>query len=271
MSHTPTARNMRRRPSSLTCMTARIRRESDGSAEAIHCQSGGLHRAHERSKNGHARNCSGRGRRRGRSGVAAKLPLEARFQVLVAPSAEQCLGQLALRPVDIVVTDVNLRDTMSGIDLCQRLKAAQPDTLTVIATAAGDLDSATAAIRAGAYDYVLKPTSGDELALIVSRGVEHLLVKRELASLRNSRPPGHGIGGTSRAIAATIELVNRAGPSDTTVLITGESGTGKELVARALHAQSQRCMETVYRHQLRRDASSTAGERAVRPCRRGFY
>src|SRR5262249_6373275 len=99
------------------------------------------------------------------------------------------------------------------------------------------------AIRAGAYDYVLKPVNVDAVELALSRALEHLALRREVLRLRSAAARDttfEGIAGDSAAIRDTIALIERIAPSDATVLVTGESGTGKELVSRALHHLSPR-------------------------------
>jgi len=163
------------------------------------------------------------------------------FDARAVHSAAECIAQLRHRAVDVVITDVNLGAT-SGIDLCAQLHREHPDILPIVLTGASGVDTAIAAIRAGAYDYLTKPLRIDVLAVAVARADEHLALKRELARLRvaTSGIPVDAIAGSSAAIRATAEMVARVADSDATVLITGESGTGKELVARALHAQSAR-------------------------------
>jgi two-component system, NtrC family, response regulator AtoC len=164
------------------------------------------------------------------------------FDARAAYSAEDCLQELQARPADVVITDVHMA-SISGIELCQRVADEYPDTLSIVITGATGLETAIAAIRAGAYDYIIKPIKVDVLAIAVARALEHLSLKRELKRLRSvvtKDLPRHGIAGASPAIRATIEMIDRVADSDATVLITGESGTGKELVARALHDQSPR-------------------------------
>jgi DNA-binding NtrC family response regulator len=157
-------------------------------------------------------------------------------------SAEDCIRRLASVAADVVVTDVNMTGA-SGIELCQRIARDHPDTLAIVITGESSVETAIAAIRAGAYDYITKPVKADVLAVSVARAVEHLSLKRELKQLRSavrSDGPAHGISGDSPPIRDTIAMVERVASSDATVLITGESGTGKELVARALHRLSER-------------------------------
>jgi DNA-binding NtrC family response regulator len=164
------------------------------------------------------------------------------FETYTVRSAEESLEQLKTHKTDIVVTDIHM-GAMSGIDLCAHVRRDHPDTLALVITGAADLATAIAAIQAGAYDYIAKPVSAEALAIVVSRGIDHLMLKRELARLRERTVPAHGISGSTPAIQKTIDMIARVASSDATILITGESGTGKELVARALHAQSGRAKE----------------------------
>ena len=156
-------------------------------------------------------------------------------------SAADCLGRLATDAVDVVVTDIYMTD-VTGLELCEQIRARYPDVLSIVITGQSTLDNAIGAIRAGAYDFILKPIKLDTLAVAVGRALAHLLLLRELKHLRTvvEGDPIDGIAGNSPAIRETIDMVRRVSDSDATVLITGESGTGKELVARAVHRLSPR-------------------------------
>jgi len=157
-------------------------------------------------------------------------------------SAEECLGRLRSTPADLVVTDVNMAK-LSGIELCGRIAQHHPDTLSIVITGEAGLETAIAAMRAGAYDYITKPLKIDVLAVAVARALDHVQLRTELKALRSANPTSHtrhGIAGASPAIRKTVDMTERVAGSDATVLITGESGTGKELVARALHDLSDR-------------------------------
>jgi len=159
-------------------------------------------------------------------------------------SAVACLGRLATEAVDVVVTDICMTD-MTGLELCEQIRQRYPDILSIVITGQSTLDNAIGAIRAGAYDFIVKPVKLDTLAVAVGRALAHLLLLRELRHLRSvvEGDPVDGtagIAGESPAIRETIEMVRRVSDSDATVLITGESGTGKELVARAVHRLSPR-------------------------------
>ncbi|CAN5292541.1 sigma-54 dependent transcriptional regulator [soil metagenome] len=163
------------------------------------------------------------------------------FEVDSVTSGQAALEHLRMTPADVVVTDVQMAG-MTGIELTHELRSRHPDLLPIVLTGQGGLETAIAAIRAGAYDFITKPVKIDALAISVSRAVEHLSLKREVKRLRTENRDSaiDGIAGSSPAIRETIELVRRVSDSDATVLVTGESGTGKELVARALHNLSPR-------------------------------
>jgi DNA-binding NtrC family response regulator len=156
-------------------------------------------------------------------------------------SASACLDRLATDVVDVVVTDIYMTD-MTGLELCSEIRQRYPDVLPIVITGQSTLENAIGAIRAGAYDFILKPIKLDTLAVAVGRALAHLLLLRELRHLRAvvEGAPIDGIAGNSPAIRETIDMVRRVSDSDATVLITGESGTGKELVARAVHRLSPR-------------------------------
>jgi two-component system response regulator HydG len=159
-------------------------------------------------------------------------------------SAGDCLARLATDPVDVVVTDIYMTD-VTGLELCEQIRQRYPDVLSIVITGQSTLDNAIGAIRAGAYDFILKPIKLDTLSVAVGRALAHLLLLRELRHLRSvvEGEKIDGIAGNSPAIRETIEMIDRVSGSDATVLITGESGTGKELVARAIHRLSPRRAE----------------------------
>jgi two-component system response regulator HydG len=163
------------------------------------------------------------------------------FEVHESHSARECLEQLRFHSADLVVSDVRMPE-MTGLELCRQLRDQRPELLSILVTAQSDIETAIAAIRAGAYDFITKPIKIDALAIAVSRGMDHLALKREVKRLRTAvrAAPADGIAGTSHAIRQTVEMIHRVSTSDATVLVVGESGTGKELVARALHDLSSR-------------------------------
>ena len=163
------------------------------------------------------------------------------FDAAGVTSAVDALQRVEREAIDVVVTDLQMTD-MSGFELCPRLHDDHPDLLAIMITGHSSLDSAIAAMRAGAYDYICKPVNLDALSAALVRALGYLELRREVKRLRTVVHSGafDGIAGESRAIQETLEMVRRVADGDATVLLRGESGTGKELVARALHQLSVR-------------------------------
>lgn len=144
--------------------------------------------------------------------------------------------------IDIVLTDLNMPGT-SGLDFCAELHENRPDLPVVIMTAFGSLETAIAALRAGAYDFVTKPVDLDLLNISLGRALQHRQLQEKVRLLkdqvRRQQPDGELLG-ESPVMQQLKQQIVRVADFDTSVLISGESGTGKELVARALHRQSSR-------------------------------
>jgi two-component system, NtrC family, response regulator AtoC len=143
---------------------------------------------------------------------------------------------------DCVLTDLNMKG-LSGIELTSRVVANRPDVPVIVLTAFGSFETAVAAMRAGAYDFVTKPVELDALAMSVSRAIERRRLKAEVQRLRNvvrQTQRYDEILGASGAMQRVYGMIDQVAQTDATVLITGESGTGKEMVAQALHKRSKR-------------------------------
>jgi two-component system response regulator HydG len=159
------------------------------------------------------------------------------FTADMAASAAECLEWVRDHDVDVVVTDVQMPG-VSGVQLCHQLRERHPHLLSIVLTGLGTYDTAIAAVRSGAYDYLTKPVQIDVLVVALQRAFAHLSVAREARRLRQAvdlATPIPTLIGVSPAIRETSAMIRRVADVDATVLITGESGTGKELVARALH------------------------------------
>ncbi len=141
--------------------------------------------------------------------------------------------------MDVVLLDVMLPDR-SGLELLPELRQRDPDLPVVVITAYSSIESAIEAIRAGAFHYLPKPFKNDEVLHLIQRAAEHRRLLAENLRLRNRLAGLAEIVGTSRAMREVLELVQRAAPARSNILIVGEPGTGKELVARSIHRLSPR-------------------------------
>jgi two-component system response regulator AtoC len=164
------------------------------------------------------------------------------FDVAWRTSPGEALSLLRSEDFDVVVTDMSMKD-MNGLELCEKIVSARPDTPVIVITAFGSMETAIAAIRVGAYDYITKPFDLEQLFLSVKRAVQHRLLRNEVTRLRrilSESQTFEQIVGASEPMKKVFDLVERVADSESSVLVTGESGTGKELVARALHQRSPR-------------------------------
>jgi DNA-binding NtrC family response regulator len=132
---------------------------------------------------------------------------------------------------------------MDGIELMRKARQIDPEMSVVVMTAHGGVDTAVAAMREGALDYLTKPINVEELSIVIERVLERRRLRREAGNLRQQLSAKNRIGsivGSSPPIQKVFETVMQVAPSRASVLITGESGTGKELIAAAIHEHSAR-------------------------------
>ena len=164
------------------------------------------------------------------------------YTVTALSDPETALAFLQESEVDVVVTDMKM-PRITGLDVLERVKKQWPYIPVLIMTAFGTIESAVETMKYGAFDYITKPFSNDELLLSIHNAVELAQAHREYKLLQEAMQERfglHTIIGRSAGISQVKLMVERAAPARTTVLITGESGTGKELVARAVHLGSPR-------------------------------
>jgi two-component system response regulator PilR (NtrC family) len=167
----------------------------------------------------------------------AELLREEGYEVAPAPNGKQAYDQAIARPFDLVLTDVRMPE-MDGTTLLQKLQQVAPQTPVVVMTAYGTVDTAVAAMRAGAADYVLKPVQFEDVLLRVKRALEFGEMRRDrriMAEQLAAQSTFHNLIGESPAITKLFETARKLSTVRSSVLIVGESGTGKELFARAIH------------------------------------
>ncbi|WP_296892334.1 sigma-54 dependent transcriptional regulator [Thiobacillus sp.] len=161
-------------------------------------------------------------------------------RVLAAGNGIEALALFQANSVDLVITDLRMPE-MDGIELLAALRAQASDVPVMVITAHGTIETAVAAMKHGACDYILRPFDIDVVELAVERVLNGAAVAQQNAFLRQEIERGwDAFVGTSEPMRAVYELIQRVGPSKASVLITGETGTGKELAARALHHASPR-------------------------------
>jgi len=168
------------------------------------------------------------------------------YEVLTSPGGKEALKVAAGADLDLVLTDMRM-PKMNGIELLEELKRLYPDLPVIMMTAYGTVEKAVAAMKTGAFDYILKPFKNEELLVTIARALEHYRLIQQNRMLLQDLDKKYGapnIVGESKAMREILALVKRVATSRATVLVSGESGTGKELVARAIHQQSPRAGKT---------------------------
>ena len=163
-------------------------------------------------------------------------------RVEAAEDGSKGLALLEAESFDLVILDLKMPG-LSGMDVLKRIKEDDPESVVIVITGYATIESAVEAIKSGAYDFIPKPFTPDSLRAIVKRALDKRELVLENVLLRSELKASLGpevIIGQSKSMKKVEELVQKVGPTDTTVLISGESGTGKELVARAIHRCSSR-------------------------------
>ncbi len=161
---------------------------------------------------------------------------------LAVESGEKALEHLERGEFDLVITDYKMPG-MSGLEVLRETLRLWPDCRVIVITAFGTIEQAVGAMKLGAHDYLTKPISPDHIEMVVSKALEFKSLKLENRILRNEISEKYSfesIIGKAAPMKQVFELIKRAAPADSTILISGESGTGKELVAKAIHYSSPR-------------------------------
>src|SRR5256714_4962563 len=174
--------------------------------------------------------------------ILTRLLEESGYRALAVSSAEEALEKFASEDVAVTITDIRMGG-MDGLALLDKIKDIDRDALVIVMTAYSSVDSAVAALRSGAYDYVTKPFVNEDLLQAVKNAIRQRELFRENRALRRELDRRYSFSeiiGTSESLQAVFRLVEKVAATNTNILIEGESGTGKELVARAIHHNSPR-------------------------------
>ncbi len=174
--------------------------------------------------------------------ILSELLRDEGFEVFTAPDGKEGMEIVREVDLDLVITDMQMPG-MNGLQLLDRIKEKNSHLPVIMITAFAEVEKAVAAMQAGAFNYLAKPFSNDELLVNINKAVAHYSLIQENSRLRKdmlSRTGFSGMVGKDKGMLQVYELIEKVAPTPSSVLITGESGTGKELVAKAIHFNSPR-------------------------------
>jgi len=164
------------------------------------------------------------------------------YEVVAAPNGAAGIRELERKYFDLVLTDLVMPD-VDGMEVLNHVVSISPKAICIILTGHGTIKSSVEAIKKGAFDYITKPITGDELLVVIEKALKFRNLEEENIRLKKELQQTYGydnLVGTSNAIKNIYDLIEKVADTDGTVLISGASGTGKELIARAIHYNSSR-------------------------------
>lgn len=174
-------------------------------------------------------------------GLIAGILEDEGYETRLAHNSDTAQAEVALRRPSLIILDIWLMGSkLDGLDLLNIIKAKHPEVPVIIISGHGNIETAVAAIKRGAYEYIEKPFKSDRLILVVGRALETSRLKRENEELKGRAGTDTELLGSSPAMRQLRQLLKKIAPSNSRVLITGAMGVGKELAARTLHALSLR-------------------------------
>jgi two-component system nitrogen regulation response regulator NtrX len=163
------------------------------------------------------------------------------FSTRTARDSDTALAEIANRRPHLAFLDIWLQGSkLDGLQLLEQIKREHPDLPVVMISGHGNIETAVAAIKRGAYDFIEKPFKSDRLILVATRALENSRLKREVRELKQLAPTASILAGRSPCMNQLRQTIDRASKANSRILIVGPAGSGKELVARTLHAQSNR-------------------------------
>jgi two-component system nitrogen regulation response regulator NtrX len=163
------------------------------------------------------------------------------FNTRTARDSDSALGEIASRRPHLVFLDIWLQGSkLDGLQLLEQVKKEHADVPVVMISGHGNIETAVAAIKRGAYDFIEKPFKSDRLILVATRALENSRLKREVKELKQLAPTASVLTGRSACMNQLRQTIDRAAKANSRILIVGPSGSGKELVARTLHNASSR-------------------------------
>jgi two-component system response regulator PilR (NtrC family) len=164
------------------------------------------------------------------------------YRIEAAAGGGEAIASIKARAFDVIITDLRMPD-VDGLTILAEAKRIRPDTEVIVVTAFSTTETAIAAMKAGAHDYLTKPFKIDEVGLVVDRAMEKRRLARENLALRDEIKGRYKLDrllGKSPPMQRVFDILRKVASTRTSVLLIGESGTGKELAARALHELSPR-------------------------------